>query len=101
MPHRIYTNYKCDTGCHTGYIKITSMASTLPFLASGVTDIMPYRMYTNYKCDTECHTGYIKITSVAHCLQFLAKSQFITDSNASQDKSSPQVSRLISRSLIE
>ena len=76
MPHRIYTNYKCDTECLTGYIKITSVAHTLPFLASGVTDIMPYRIYTNYKCDTGCHTGYIKIKSVAHCLQFLAKSQF-------------------------
>ena len=55
---------------------------------------MPHRIYTNYKCDTGCRTGYIKITSVARCLQSLAKSQFITDSNASQDNSSPQVSRL-------
>ena len=47
------------------------MASTLPFLASGVTDIMPYRIYTNYKCDTECLTGYIEITSVARTLPFL------------------------------
>ena len=66
MPHRIFTNYKCDTECHTGYIKITSVARTLPFLASGVTDInatqdihklqvwhrMPHRIHKNYKYGT-------------------------------------------------
>ena len=76
LPHRIYTNYKCCTTCHTGSTQITSGTCPLYFLAKR-------QLVTGSHVSQDLHklqVGYVLYTSTHRA---------VTDSNTSQNKSTP------------